>query len=222
MKVMLKYKDEANDELTTSMKITLPKSWVSGPNMKLKQTFVEHFNKKHPEHALAMEETHLLLGGRQLKEDDIVEASVKPDAEILIKKGKYAGEQANPTTASVATSADAGKQLKTCKRFGCNKKYDPDVVDPEGCCHHKKPPVFHETRKYWWVFFFLSRAQWSSRLTATRMQGVLPRQGGVGLGVVSENKGVYGGAGAYGRGRDQQTSIHRGTHARLRREGTNR
>ena len=105
MKVLLKYKDEANEELTTSMKITLPKSWMTGPNLKLKQTFVEHFNKKHPDHALSMDDTHLLLGGSHLREEEIVEANVKPDSEILIKKGKFAGGSApSRRTSSTPTS----------------------------------------------------------------------------------------------------------------------
>ena len=36
-----------------------------------------------------------------------------------------------------------------CKRFGCQKKYDPTANHSEACSYHKLPPVFHETVKFW-------------------------------------------------------------------------
>eukprot|EP00928_Gymnodinium_smaydae_P050387 TRINITY_DN33947_c0_g1_i1.p2 TRINITY_DN33947_c0_g1~~TRINITY_DN33947_c0_g1_i1.p2 ORF type:complete len:160 (+),score=45.42 TRINITY_DN33947_c0_g1_i1:211-690(+) len=36
-----------------------------------------------------------------------------------------------------------------CKRFGCNKMFDPAKPDETVCVHHKAPPIFHETAKYW-------------------------------------------------------------------------
>merc|ERR1712107_831194 len=40
-------------------------------------------------------------------------------------------------------------QLVRCKRFGCDKMFDPTRVEETVCVYHKSPPIFHETAKYW-------------------------------------------------------------------------
>mmetsp|Transcript_1752 Transcript_1752/g.2479 ORF Transcript_1752/g.2479 Transcript_1752/m.2479 type:complete len:309 (+) Transcript_1752:193-1119(+) len=62
-----------------------------------------------------------------------------------------------PTESELETAARAKDKEKSkedkskpmCKRFGCQKRYDPATNGPESCRHHVKPPVFHETRKFW-------------------------------------------------------------------------
>lgn len=44
MKVFLHYQDNANDKFHKSLKITLPKSWKSGPTSRLLTQFVESYN----------------------------------------------------------------------------------------------------------------------------------------------------------------------------------
>ena len=44
MKVLLHYEDNENKELWKSLKITLPKSWKTGPTLQLLQQFVETYN----------------------------------------------------------------------------------------------------------------------------------------------------------------------------------
>ena len=46
MKLFIYYDEIAACD--TTIKIKLPKKWRDGPVANLKETFIEHFNKKHP------------------------------------------------------------------------------------------------------------------------------------------------------------------------------
>ena len=52
-----------------------------------------------------------------------------------------------PDTASKPPVKDDQGRVR-CKRFGCQKFFDPEG-EPTECIHHKAPPIFHETAKWW-------------------------------------------------------------------------
>lgn len=56
---------------------------------------------------------------------------------------------AAPAAAPKSTPAAGAGGLFLCKRFGCQKKFDPSLNHSEACSHHRLPPVFHETVKFW-------------------------------------------------------------------------
>jgi len=58
MKVLLHFEDCLEDELRMTVKLTLPKKWVSGPIQRLLDTFVEAYNNKHPENVLDASVVH--------------------------------------------------------------------------------------------------------------------------------------------------------------------
>jgi hypothetical protein len=165
MKVLLRYipQDDEDEELETSLSMTLPKGWLSGPTSKLKHLFVDQFNKKHPD-ALVMDKEDCRLETKDkiiLNDEDAIDSCVSEGAELYLRRGRersaiQGGVKKEPSTAtpSPTTSPNVvvvgGKASDTtCKRFGCGKRFIPGQPASEPCKHHKKPPVFHETRKYW-------------------------------------------------------------------------
>jgi len=75
--------------LHTALKLTLPKKWVGLPTDKVRDFFVDSFNKKHPEHALVVEETHLEhKDGSDIPHDGISEKYLEDKEEIFLRAGK--------------------------------------------------------------------------------------------------------------------------------------
>jgi len=153
MKVTLQYdpQDDETDDLETTLRITLPAKWLDGPVSKVRDTFVEKFNQKHPDCPIALSDCRLELdSGAVLSPDAIVSQSIADNAKLLLKRGSRSPSApvaaAAPVVAAAAAPAMQGNAV-TCKRFGCGKKFVPG--EPTECRYHKKPPVFHETRKYW-------------------------------------------------------------------------
>jgi len=62
---------------------------------------------------------------------------------------KRAEEEAEGKSSAAPKVPEATDGTLLCKRFGCNKRYDPNDNPDDACQHHSKPPVFHETRKFW-------------------------------------------------------------------------
>ena len=50
MRVFLHYEEGDDEAHHMTLKLTLPSKWKTGPTEKLKETFVEHYNKKHRRH----------------------------------------------------------------------------------------------------------------------------------------------------------------------------
>jgi hypothetical protein len=149
MRVVLSY----GEKLT--IKVKLPKKWLSGPTETLKTTLVDNFNTKHPDEVIVATDYHLELDdGTILCSDDIVQKQIPDRATLQLVAG------ASPTMAESAAearrAADAAKPVEdpndptlTCRNFGCQKKYRESENHDAFCCYHKSPPVFHETAKYW-------------------------------------------------------------------------
>ena len=61
MKVLLHYEDIDDIELYKSLKITLPKSWRTGPTQRLLDQFVEFYNAAFANNQLRSNEMHLSI-----------------------------------------------------------------------------------------------------------------------------------------------------------------
>ena len=57
MKLTLTF--DAQEAVATSLKIKLPRKWLDGPAGKVKESFVEAFNSKHPDAPLELGDVHL-------------------------------------------------------------------------------------------------------------------------------------------------------------------
>ncbi|KAH9258004.1 hypothetical protein BASA81_003567 [Batrachochytrium salamandrivorans] len=166
MKILLRYLpgDDEDEELETSFALTLPASWNNSSMDKLRNLFVDQFNKKHPNATLPMSKTdsHLETKAREILLNDtlISESGLVDNQEVFLVRGLTqslartpvaaapAPAAVAPVTAAAPVAAPSG--LVSCKRFGCRKKFDLNHPEQSGPCkHHKKPPVFHETRKFW-------------------------------------------------------------------------
>eukprot|EP00929_Paragymnodinium_shiwhaense_P022309 TRINITY_DN14286_c0_g1_i1.p1 TRINITY_DN14286_c0_g1~~TRINITY_DN14286_c0_g1_i1.p1 ORF type:complete len:282 (+),score=89.55 TRINITY_DN14286_c0_g1_i1:89-934(+) len=166
MKVTLKYEEAEDKALHLTLRLTLPAKYVSGPTKNVVKLFVDHYNKKFAENQLDLEAFHLkVVGGEHLQHDALVEEALKTGNECYIMTEWTS--PAAPTPAPAAAEAHAvcpkaaaapkdgyGKSggandgKLRCKRFGCNKWYDPNG-EPQECVHHKAAPIFHETAKWW-------------------------------------------------------------------------
>ena len=155
MKVKIHYQVPADDSLHTSLKLTLPKKWVSGPTDKIKAFFLGEYNKKHEGNQLDGTAMHLQNGsGASLASDAVVSDVINDRDELFVVDG------ASPTLESLAAEAaavaaeEAKKKaelaaMPKCTRPGCNKRYHEEENGPDSCSYHAKPPAFHETRKFW-------------------------------------------------------------------------
>jgi len=130
-------------------------------NIKL---FVDHYNKKHSENPLDAEALHLkLVGGNHLERSALMEDFVASGDECYLLGGEVLAGVPAPAKRPASTSAPAPaapaaapskaasekeKGKARCKRFGCQKYFDPAGA-PQECVHHKSAPIFHETAKWW-------------------------------------------------------------------------
>jgi CHORD len=164
MKVFLNYEDNENNDLHKSLKITLPKSWKTGPASNLLEQFVESYNAKFQDtNPLKVEDMHLAIrqqvpGSTDSTKTQLV--SICSDAvvleEIPDRGDVYICHGPSQTKAEVQAAAQAAEeerqnQLKNsvaCTHFGCQQRFPKGGPYPE-CRYHKLPPVFHETAKYW-------------------------------------------------------------------------
>lgn len=165
MKVLLHYENNDNEELHKSLKITLPKSWKTGPTSKLIGQFVETYNGNEKfGTANPLDETQLHLSIREhddktgksqlvdLASDAIVLDVIPDRADVYIVHGpskSLTDLQAEKTAEADRKKAELANTV-ACTHFGCKKRFPPGGPYPkEGCVYHKAPPVFHETAKFW-------------------------------------------------------------------------
>jgi len=144
MKVILIY-DEA--EPHHKLAITLPAKWLDQSADKVKECFVERYNKKFPDSPLDDEELVLSIkddspftnrSTKELSSSDTPGKSFVAGMEVRLVK---------PTKAATAGMSASGKLR--CKNFGCQVEYD-EAENSDGACRcHAQPPVFHDTRKWW-------------------------------------------------------------------------
>jgi hypothetical protein len=89
MKVYIHHDEGADAANHTTIKIKLPKKWRDGPVLNLKETFIEHFNKKHPEQPLALADVHVEDSAqtRALADDAVVSKYFKNGDDVFIKTG---------------------------------------------------------------------------------------------------------------------------------------
>eukprot|EP00980_Cylindrotheca_fusiformis_P001469 scaffold345_cov134-Cylindrotheca_fusiformis.AAC.80 len=163
MKVFLHYEDNENPDLHKTLKITLPKSWKTGPASNLLSQFVESYNAKF-QATNPLSEASLHLSIRQpveqhhsektklvpLCSDDVVIDQIPDRGDVYICHGPST-TKADKAAAEKAAEDERKEQLKNtvaCTHFGCQKRFPKGGPYPE-CIYHKMPPVFHETAKYW-------------------------------------------------------------------------
>lgn len=151
MKVTLKYEEGDDKSLHMTLKLTLPQKYVNGPTKEVIKLFVDHYNKKNSEKPLDVETFHLkVAGGNHLGRDALVKDAMAHGNEcFILPEGAIArSEVPAPAQATGEKKAPRADGKLRCKRFGCQKYYDPEGPEQK-CVHHKSPPIFHETAKWW-------------------------------------------------------------------------
>ncbi len=170
MKVFLRYEDNDDDSLHKTLKITLPKSWVSGQTSRLLEQFAESYNAGDGEkrNRLVVDNMHLSVrrssngsgGGKSgmasstslqdLPSDGIVMEAISDREEVFICHGpsRTACEINAERQAQVDKKKMDEEQLSRCVHFGCNQRFPRGGPFPD-CKYHSGPPVFHETAKFW-------------------------------------------------------------------------
>jgi hypothetical protein len=164
MKVFLHYEDNENIDLHKSLKITLPKSWKTGPSSNLVDQFVESYNAKFQDtNPLKASDLHLSLRQQVPGSTDSTKTELVPicsDAVVLDaipdRSDVYICHGASQTKAEIERAERAAEEARqqalknsvACTHFGCQKRFPKGGPYPE-CTFHKLPPVFHETAKYW-------------------------------------------------------------------------
>jgi CHORD len=166
MKVILHYEEPDDLSLHKSLKITLPKSWNTGPISKLLGQFVESYNAieelggtKNP-----LDASNLHLGIRKVQGDgssgtsamsplpsDAVVIDTIPDrADVYVRHGpsRTLQEIEQSIQEEKARLLQEKQNTVACTRFGCKNRFPRGGPYPE-CRYHKAPPVFHETAKFW-------------------------------------------------------------------------
>mmetsp|Transcript_17062 Transcript_17062/g.25831 ORF Transcript_17062/g.25831 Transcript_17062/m.25831 type:complete len:298 (+) Transcript_17062:78-971(+) len=159
MKVFLYYEDNENEELHKTLKMTLPKSWKSGPTSKLLAQFVESYNTSSLGEVHTLEENSLHLATNKGTEAEslavvpsnaIIQDVIPDRANVFVRHGPSVTlEQID-----LEKQEEKRKELKyiestvQCTRFGCKKRFPKGGPYPP-CQYHVSPPVFHETAKFW-------------------------------------------------------------------------
>eukprot|EP00977_Amphora_coffeiformis_P010901 scaffold2576_cov175-Amphora_coffeaeformis.AAC.5 len=159
MKVFLHYEDSDDPSLHKTLKITLPKSWKSGPTSKVLEQFIESYNGSTEQgNPLVASNMHLALresDGEKSKlvplpSDAVVVEQIPDRGDVYIMHGaaKSVVELQQEEEAAKAAQEEQLKNTVQCTHFGCQNRFPMGGPYPE-CCYHKAPPVFHETAKFW-------------------------------------------------------------------------
>jgi hypothetical protein len=164
MKVFLHYEDNENSDFHKSLKLTLPKSWKTGPASNLLDQFVESYNAKFQDtNPLDVDNLHLSIrqqvpGSTDSTKTELV--AICSDAvvinEIPDRFDVYICHGPSRTKAEVEAAQQRAEQEKqeslrntvACTHFGCQNRFPRGGPYPD-CTYHRLPPVFHETAKYW-------------------------------------------------------------------------
>ena len=168
MKVFLFYEDNENSDLHKTLKITLPKSWKTGPASKVLGCFVESYNdnEKHASNPLDQEQMHLAIreeggesgsGGDEsspslipIASDAITIETIPDRANVYILHGPSKTMEEMAAEKQEALERERAEKANTvaCQHLGCKTRFPKGGPYPE-CSYHKSPPVFHETAKWW-------------------------------------------------------------------------
>lgn len=164
MKVLLHYEDNEDSSLHKSLKITLPKSWKTGPTSRLLTQFLESYNANesfqsnplteatmHLETRSISTESGPTVSGRVALASDAVVVDVIADrADIYIVHGpsRTLQDMADEVAEAKRQKAERLKGSVACLHFGCQNRFPKGGPYPD-CRYHKAPPVFHETAKFW-------------------------------------------------------------------------
>ena len=156
MKIFLHYEDNENDALFKTLKITLPKSWRTGPTSKLLAQFIESYNAAlgMKQNVLNVEDMHLVLRQdealNELCSDAIVIEVIPDRSDVYVMHGaSMTMAELKATEAELKSKRDHDKATNVaCTHFGCKNRFPPGGPRPS-CTYHKMPPVFHETVKFW-------------------------------------------------------------------------
>lgn len=146
MKVYLVYA-EGPAERHHKLAITLPSKWLDQSADKVKELFVERYNKKFPDFELDDEELVLAVkDDSPFTNRDFKHLSIEDTPSNSFKAG---GEVRIVPPPRIAKPGQTASGKLRCKNFGCQCEYD-EAENKEGSCrHHTEPPVFHDTRKWW-------------------------------------------------------------------------
>lgn len=161
MKVILHYEDHSDSDLHKSLKITLPKSWKTGPTSKVLGQFVESYNGNdayggknpldlsglHLETRRHDGETSILT---PLASDAVVVECIPDRADVYVVHGpaKTLAEVEEEEREAKRLKEEEAKNTVQCTRLGCTNRFPRGGPYPP-CRYHVKPPVFHETAKFW-------------------------------------------------------------------------
>jgi hypothetical protein len=144
------------------LKITLPKSWKSGPTSQLLSQFIESYNGNASFADNQLQESEMHLSIRQvvgtsaetelvpLASNAVVLEAILDRADVYICHGPSftLEEKAAEAAEVVRKRQEELASTVACTHFGCKKRFPPGGPYPE-CQHHILPPVFHETAKFW-------------------------------------------------------------------------
>jgi len=152
MKVVLHYEDNENSDFHKTLKITLPKSWKTGPVSNLLSQFVESYNPKfHETNPLSADDMHLSLRKAiersektqlvTLCSDEVVIDEIPDRGDVYICHGasKTKSDKQAEEKALQKEQEDKLKNTVRCTRFGCNKRFRKDGPIPN-CQYHRLPP----------------------------------------------------------------------------------
>jgi len=168
MKVYLHY-EEQKPKFT--IKVKLPKKWKTGPVSNLSDCIVEQYNSKHAKgddkavEPLNKDEFHLTLqDGKELLSNANVIDCIPDGADLYLKAGKAKTVEEVEELKKEKLKKEKAEEsnLITCKRFGCQKKFDPAKNHDTACVYHESPPVFHETNKWWSCCPHIKGYDWES------------------------------------------------------------
>lgn len=167
MKVFLRYEDHGDESTHKTLKITLPKSWKTGPTSRLLDQFIESYNagKEGQTNALDLSAMHLSIRRpvaangsstgddtmlKDLPSDGIVVELISDRDDVYVCHGKSrtSAEINAERQSRLEKEKEAKKNQSQCVHFGCNKRFPKGGPYPE-CHYHSGPPVFHETAKFW-------------------------------------------------------------------------
>lgn len=167
MKVFLRYEDNDDESTHKTLKITLPKSWKTGPTSRLLDQFVESYNagKEGQTNTLDGSAMHLSIrrpvsaNGSSSDDDTVLKdlpsdgivvelISDRDDVYVCHGSGRTSAEINAERQAELEKEKEAKKNLSQCVHFGCNNRFPKGGPYPD-CKYHSGPPVFHETAKFW-------------------------------------------------------------------------
>ena len=145
MKIFLVY-DEA--EPHHKLAITLPSKWLELSSDKVKECFVERYNKKFPDTPLDDEELVLSVPDDSPFTSRTIKHLTSSDTPAKCFAAGMEVRLVPPPPRAAQPGMTASGKLR-CKNFGCQAEYSEADNCDGSCRHHAEPPVFHDTRKWW-------------------------------------------------------------------------